>query len=170
MLKQALILISVAISANFNIVKAAAPDKQIISRTTGEGTLVFIKPQKMSPLKGSKINKPITYDITLNSNIDSATITYTFHHSNPAAVIDSTTINNSSSFANELIYAEPEAKGWIYRLRFKIPIVEFKQTFCAPTQLSLTVSNQQFANPAKKQQQNSKICQTAIMIAELNKK
>ena len=160
MRKRALTLLWLATATVFAAV-ASKPDKHIISYSTDEGTLVFIKPRKLQALE---------YDITLNSTNDSVAVTYTLRTPTTALSTDSTTVNDSLRFANERIYVEPDSKGWRYRLKFRMSANEFANTFCQPHALSLTVGGLRFANSIKAQSRESAICLTAQTISRLNKK
>lgn len=147
-------------TATFIVAVAAKPEKQIISYSACDGTLVFIKPRKI---------KGIEYDITLNSTNDSVAVTFTLHAGSTTQQTDSTTVNDSLRFANERIYVEPESKGWRYRLRFRMSAEEFGNTFCKPGILSLTIGDSRFANSEKAQRKEAEICLMAKTLMELNK-
>ncbi|MDE6145925.1 MAG: hypothetical protein K2F96_06575 [Muribaculaceae bacterium] len=149
---------------------AASPDKQIVFHSAGDGMLVFVKPRKMAKTATSSASKPLDYDITLSTQSDTVSVTFTLVSKSASLHIDSTSVNSSLRYVNERLYVEPKSKNWIYRLRFKMPQDDFEATFCGDNPLELSVDNCGFQIPKKKQPKEAEICRTAVNIIEMNRK
>lgn len=148
----------------------ASPEKQMVSHSAGDDTIVFVKPRKMPTADKAASSKPITYDVTLSTQTDSVSVTYTLTTKVPTLNTDSTGVNGLRSFANERIYVEPKSKEWVYRLRFKMPSETFRETFCNTDSLELKTGNCTFLLSPKKQTKEAEINRMALKIIELNKK
>ncbi|MDE6534435.1 MAG: hypothetical protein K2K82_00315 [Muribaculaceae bacterium] len=148
----------------------ANPEKQMVSHSVGDDMVIFVKPRKMPTANKTSSSKPITYDVTLSTQTDSVSVTYTLITKAPTLSADSTGVNGLRSFANERIYVEPKSKEWVYRLRFKMPAETFRETFCSTDSMELKTGNCTFLLPPKKQTKEAEINRMALKIIELNKK
>lgn len=168
-MKRLISAVIVGIVAIFNI-SAGSPDKQMVFHTAGDDMLVFVKPRKMAKTAESAAVKPLEYDITLSTQTDSVTVTYTLVTKTSTLQTDSTVINGLIHIPNERIYVEPKSKNWIYRLRFKMAGKDFQQTFCGDAPVELSIDNYRFMIPQSKQPKEAEICRTAVTLIEINKK
>lgn len=149
---------------------AADSDKQFVFHSNGADMLVFIKPRKIPATKKGLKTKPLSYDITISTQIDSITVAYTLISPSSSMPTDSIFINNTYSYANEKIYIEPKSKNWEYRLRCKLPIEDFRKTFCCDQTMNINIGDYEFLLPNSKQQKEAEINRKALQMIELNKK
>lgn len=151
---------------------AINPDKHLVYHSSGDHTIVFVKPRKMSKAPGCPAVKPLTYDITMNTMNDSVLVTFTLTTREPAQTSDSTTVNNRFTFANSRRnYIEPKGKNWENRLGFYMSQSQFSQTFCNPDSgLTLNIDGNKFEISPKNRKKDAEICRTALQIIELNRK
>lgn len=110
---------------------AAKPEKEIMTHSTGEGTVAFIKPRKVDRMKGSAAAKSMEFDVTLSTLSDSVSIAATIVCPQVLEP-DSVRCNGSEAFALERIYCEPKSGKWVNRLRFYLSREQFADLFCSP--------------------------------------
>lgn len=151
------------------IMFAENPSKEIITYAFDEGTVAFIKPQKMPPAANSPARKPLVYDITMNTLSDSVSVTCTVISVAEPIENCSATVCDSLTYAVERIYVEPEKKAWTHRLRFKMPVGDFSGTFARAGKLTIAFGPYSFELNGKKQKGRSEICRAAMQIIELNR-
>jgi len=151
------------------IIYAGNPAKEIITYAFDEGTVAFVKPQKMPPAANSSARKPLVYDITMNTVSDSVSVTCTVISVDGPLAECPATVCDSLTYAVERIYVEPEKKAWTNRLRFKLPMADFSNTFARDGRLTVAFGAYVFELNAKTQKNRSEICRAALQIIELNR-
>ncbi len=154
---------------SFPVAFAGNPSKEIITYAFDEGTVAFVKPQKMSPAANSSARKPLVYNITMNTVSDSVSVTCTVISVGGPLEECTATVCDSLTYEVERIYVEPEEKAWTNRLRFRLPIGDFNGTFARDGRLTVAFGAYGFELNVKKQKDRSEICRAALQIIELNR-
>lgn len=105
---------------------ASDPRKHLEVKIWPEGTVVFVKPTKMSRMANSTAVKDMEYDIALNTQTDTVIITSTVI-TEGAIPLDFVQIGDVGRYPVEKIYTEPISRNhWRNRLSIAIPLAEFR--------------------------------------------
>ena len=101
--------------------------KHLITKTSPDATVVFVKPCKMKKAAGTAKADDMEYDVTLSTLTDSVYITATVRTPLPIN-LDSVTIaqgDKSAAYPVEKLYVEPDGKKWTSRVRVTLPRADF---------------------------------------------
>ena len=119
--------------AAFTSVSAGSINKKFIFFSGSDGTLFYIKPQKMPKADGSAALRKLKYDITTMASEDSVSIT-AFVYTRQRFKFDEATILNADgsrvTSKIETIFIKPKStKKYINRLRFWMKRKDFDKLF-----------------------------------------
>lgn len=119
------LIISVCVACSVN---AKNPSSALLVKSTSDATVVFAKPTKMSKKKNSAALKDLEYDVTASTMCDSISITASVITAAPL-VLDSVNVECGAqclTYSLERIFVEPKGENWLSRIRFYVPISDFK--------------------------------------------
>lgn len=105
--------------------------KHVFTKTTPDGTVVFIKPHKIKRDGTTQVLKDMECDIVLTTFSDTVTFTATLITPQPIP-FDSVEVsvgNFNSYFPVEKLYIEPTGDNWSSRVRFYTSVSDFTRLY-----------------------------------------
>lgn len=149
---------------------AADPTTQLEVKIWTDGTVVFVKPKKMSRTISSTAAKDLEYDLSLNTLEDTVTFASTVI-TRGAVQIDSVKIGKFGSFPVEKMYTEPISSNmWRNRFGVKIPMDIFHSIVDADEAPAICFGGADFCHTNKKWQDCRRVYCLALEIIKQNKK
>lgn len=152
------------------------PSNEILTKNTPDGTVIFIKPQKMKRCDGIGVLKDLEYDIVLASLSDSVSFTATLITEAPLK-LDSVHVSNpgfNAMYPIERLYVEPKGKNWESRVRFYMNIIDFTELALKPGYMSLQWGTQPkaplYRHNSKKWEKFRSVYNFACKVLEQNKR
>lgn len=160
----------VVLTTTVTTANAANPQSQLLVKVWTEGTVVFVKPTKMSRTESSIKVSDLEYDIALNTQSDTIIV-------NCSIVIpkvlplDSLRIESMGPYAVEKIYQEP-MRGGKWRCRLSVPITmdDFSRIAQMETPPLLSFGEVEFKHSNKKWEDCKRAYALALETIKLNKK
>lgn len=105
--------------------------KHVFTKTTPDGTVVFVKPHKIKRDGTTQALKDMECDIVLTTFSDTVTFTVSLITPQPIS-FDSVEVsvgNFNSYFPVEKLYIEPIGDNWSSRVRFYTPVSDFTRLY-----------------------------------------
>lgn len=148
---------------------AANPLKRIETLIQPEGSVVFIKPQKLPCIKGKMSD--MQYDITITTLNDSVYFSYSIMLDTPLRIDSCQFLLSGDSLTSkaERIYIEPKGKRWIYRLRSGITYDQFNKMSDLQTPFVFEIGGSSFQHDISKWNDYVRVYKLAQEIINTNK-